>query len=188
MKRKLISVILGGLILFIWNAVSWMVFPFHGNSLKNIPENALNMQALQANMPTDGVYHYPGLAGEGSNKSLAEIETQLAEGPRISLMVYKAGASELFELHTFLLNLICNLLSVAILLLLIDRLAEKSFIKIFTSLLLIGLLIGLMSDFPQMNWYKFPLSYTLIQVFDHIIGLGLLAFLFTLYSFKSKSA
>ena len=187
MKRKLISVILGGLILFTWNAVSWMALPFHANSLKSIPDAALDTQELQSYMPEDGVYHYPGLAGEANNKSLAEIEDQLKKGPRISLMVYKTGATKLFDPNTFLLNLFFNLLSVGILLLIIDRLAEKSFRNIFTSLLLIGLLIGLMSDFPQMNWYMFPVSYTLINVFDHIMALGFLALLFSFYTFKTNS-
>ncbi|MEM8887213.1 MAG: DUF1761 family protein [Bacteroidota bacterium] len=188
MKRKLISVFLGGLILFIWNAISWMALPFHGDSLKNIPDSALNAQILQEQLPRDGVYHFPGMPGGVNKRSLQEIEEHLATGPRITLMVYKSGSSELFNPNTFLLNLIFNLLSVAILLLLLDRLADKSFKNTLTSLLLIGLLIGLMSYLPQMNWYMFPFSYTLINVFDHIIALGLLSLLFSFYTFKEKTS
>ena len=128
------------------------------------------------------------MPGEVNNKSLQEIEKQLARGPRITLMVYKSGSSELFNPNTFLINLFFNLLSVAILILLTDRLANKSFRNILSSLLLIALLIGLMSDFPQMNWYMFPLSYTLVNVFDHIIALGLLSLLFSYYTFKEQTA
>ncbi|MEL6252066.1 MAG: hypothetical protein AAFR87_08655, partial [Bacteroidota bacterium] len=120
--------------------------------------------------------------------SLTDIKEHLSKGPRITLMVYKSGSSELFDPTTFLTNLFFNLLSVAILILLTDRLTDKSFRNILSSLLLIGLLIGLMSDLPQMNWYMFPLSYTLVNVFDHIISLGLLSLLFSYYTFKEQTA
>jgi len=188
MKRKLISVFLGGLMLFMWNAISWMALPFHGDSLQNIPDSAINSKVLQEQLPADGVYHFPGMPGGVNNKSLSEIEEQLASGPRITLMVYKSGSSELFNPNTFLINLIFNLISVAILIMLLNRLAEKSFKNILTSLLMIGLLIGLMSDLPQMNWYMFPLSYTLVNVFDHIIALGLLSLLFSYYTFKKQTS
>ncbi|GEM_PF-4753532 len=41
MKKKITTLTIGTLILFVWNAVSWMVLPFHSNSLKNIPESVV---------------------------------------------------------------------------------------------------------------------------------------------------
>lgn len=188
MKRKLISVFCGTLILFIWNAISWMALPFHGNSLKNIPESAIDTEVLKEKMSEDGVYHFPGLPKEGGYQHLNSIQEQLEKGPRITLMVYKQGPTELFKPKTFIINLFFNFVSVALLLIIVERLKNKSFKKILSTLLLIALLIGFMSDFPQMNWYMFPFTYSIIEVLDHLISIGLLSLLFYFYTFKPSNS
>ncbi|WP_347924322.1 hypothetical protein [Pontimicrobium sp. SW4] len=40
-KKVLVSVILGTLLLFLWNVISWMALPFHTKTLKTIPESVI---------------------------------------------------------------------------------------------------------------------------------------------------
>ncbi len=187
MRRNLTSILVGTLILFVWNALSWMVLPFHGNSLKSIPESAINGARLQENMPEDGVYHFPGFGQDMGATEMQRLEKRLSKGPRITLMVYKAGPTRLFDPATFLTNFLFNLIAVTGLFIITSRLAKKSFSHILTTLLLLALAVSFMSDFPQMNWYLFPLSYTMTNVLDHIISMGLLGLFFYAYSFKSRS-
>ena len=101
-KTILISAIIGTLTLFIWNAISWMVLPFHSNTLKNIPEQALNTDLLKQNLQQDGVYHYPGLPENNSPEEWEMIKEKVKRGPRITLMVYKSGETSLFSPQSFL--------------------------------------------------------------------------------------
>lgn len=89
MKQKLISIVIGALILLIWNALSWMVLPFHSNTLNNIPETSFDSKLLQNSLPKNGVYHYPGLPENDSSESMQAMEAKFKEGPRITLMVFK---------------------------------------------------------------------------------------------------
>jgi MFS-type transporter involved in bile tolerance (Atg22 family) len=184
MKRKIITIAIGALILFIWNALSWMVLPFHSNTLNNIPETSIDSQLLQENLPKDGVYHYPGLPESQSTESMQAIEAKLKEGPRITLMVFKKGGTELFEAKTFAVSLLLNFLTVLVLLTIVNRMEDKSKKSVLFTTILIGLTIGLVSEFPQMNWYMFPLDYTIVNVTDHIISFFLVGLLFSFYTFK----
>lgn len=77
-----------------------------------------------------------------------------------------------------------NLSSVLVLLIIVSQIRDKSLKRILLTTTLVGLIIGLASDFPQMNWYMFPLDYTLVNVSDHVISFFLVGLLFSLYTFK----
>lgn len=183
MKRIILSITIGTVVLFIWNAISWMALPFHSNTLNNLPDAAFDTELLQENLPKDGVYHYPGIPNDNSTESFKELEMKLKEGPRITLMVVKKGASNLFEPKTFGINLIFNILTVIVTYLILTFIDHKSFKRVFLATMLIGLTVALVSDLPQMNWYMFPLEYTLTNVFDHLISFSLLGILFGRYTF-----
>ncbi|MEM9986674.1 MAG: hypothetical protein AAF804_16405, partial [Bacteroidota bacterium] len=52
--------------------------------------------------------------------------------------------------------------------------------------LLLGLAASLVSDFSLMNWYMFPLDYTLINVMDHLVGFALVAIFFHFFSVEKE--
>ena len=88
MKRKIVCLIAGTLILFVWNAISWLVLPFHSNTLNSIPDNVINTVLFKELLIKDGVYHYPGFPKEATPIALSEMEKIIETGPRITLMVY----------------------------------------------------------------------------------------------------
>ena len=88
-KKAIISIVIGTILLYVWGALSWMVLPFHGDSLHQIPEEAIEVDKLRTLMPESGVYHLPGMPEDNSAESMKKVEDQLAKGPRITMMVYK---------------------------------------------------------------------------------------------------
>ena len=76
-SRLIVTIIVSAFILFIWNSISWMILPFHSNLLLNIPEQAVDVEALKNNMPSDGVYHFPALPVDDSPLSWKELENQV---------------------------------------------------------------------------------------------------------------
>lgn len=182
--RIFFSVIFGTVILFAWNAVSWMFLPFHTNSLTNLPAAVIDTANIQQIMPYDGVFHYPGLPEDESPQSWKELEAKIQTGPRITLMVYKAGGTTLFDPKTFVISGILNLLTVILELIVLSKLQDKSFSSVWSTCVIIGAIIGLVSDFAQMNWFLFPLDYTVANVFDHLVAFTLLGIFFGVFTFK----
>lgn len=185
--RIFFSVIFGTVILFAWNAVSWMFLPFHTNSLTNLPSAVIDTANMQQIMPYDGVFHYPGLPEDESPQSWQELEAKVQTGPRITLMVYKAGGTTLFDPKNFIISGILNLLTVILVLIVLSKLQDKSFSSVWSTCVIIGAIIGLVSDFAQMNWFLFPLDYTVANVFDHLVAFTLLGSFLGVFTFKIKS-
>ncbi|KUG24787.1 hypothetical protein ASZ90_005401 [hydrocarbon metagenome] len=187
MKRKIVSLIAGALILFVWNALSWMVLPFHSNTLNSIPDNAINTELLKEHLTKDGVYHYPGFPKDDTPQALKEIENRIETGPRITLMVFKSGKTELFSAVSFLGSIAINFVTVFLLYSLIHLSRVQTTKTILLMTLFVALIIGFASDLAQMNWYLFPLSYTILNMVDHLIPFLLVGILFGKYSFKVKT-
>ncbi len=137
-------------------------------------------------MTEDGVYHYPGLPKNQTEEAYKEVEAKLAEGPRITLMVYKAGGTSFFDPMNFFWNFIFNLLTVILVFGLVRRTANRSFKGILWVTIAIGLIVALMSDLPMMNWFMFPMDYILANILDYLVMMTLLGLLFAGYTFKEK--
>ncbi|MCR9251193.1 MAG: hypothetical protein NXI20_12260 [bacterium] len=178
-KRTIISIVIGTVILFVWNAVSWMGLPFHSNTLNTLPESAINKSDMKQSMPESGVYHYPGLPD--ANNSISDIEKKLAEGPRITLMVYKNSPTKLADPVSFLGSLIINLITVIFTFLVVSRFTPGN---VLIGTVMVGVVTILVSDFSQMNWFMFPLDYTIINAIDKLVAFVLLGVLFAKYTFK----
>jgi len=58
-KKLLLGTVLGGLIVFAWGAISWMVLPWHAATLQAFTNEAAVSKVIQANAPQPGVYFLP---------------------------------------------------------------------------------------------------------------------------------
>lgn len=169
-------ILLGGIILFMWNAVSWTTLPFHGNSLNTLPDTVIDQINTDLSAGAEGVYHYPGLPDKSTD--VAGIENKLQNRPRVTLMVIKAPPSQLIDPGQYLTSFIINLMTSAMLFLILRTMAVSSRSRIFKSCVLIGLTIGIASDMAQMNWFLFSEGYSLLSLADHVVGFTLLGLLF----------
>ena len=66
----------GGVVLFVWGAVSWMVLPWHNMTLNTFTDEDKVANVLIANAPVRGIYVYPG---EAHVPGLSEDEKAKAE-------------------------------------------------------------------------------------------------------------
>ena len=55
MKKLILAIALGTLALFVWNALSWMVFKLHDSTYRNIPDSVIESSDLKAALPQRGV-------------------------------------------------------------------------------------------------------------------------------------
>jgi len=186
--RTILSLVIGTIVLFVWNAVSWMALPFHTTSLKNIPEEMINQAAFKEAMPESGVYHFPGMHASSDEEEMQKIEAVLAEGPRIPLMVYVNKSTKLFDPMTFLQSLLVNFLTVLLTYLLIARISKKDKSSILLSALGIGVVAVLVSDLSQKVWFMFPWGYTLVNAMDKVVAFSLLGLVFAFYTFRKQGA
>ena len=178
MKRFFLATFVAALALFVWNAISWMALPFHAGMLNTLPEPVAEAVKRTQSMVETGLYHYPGLDDP-------DMFQKVEEGPRIPLMMYVAEGSDAFDPMSFVKSFFFNLVSAGLLLLLLTRLADRSLKNVLVTSLIMGLLVGFMSDLPQTSWFLLPFEYALTNMLDHLVGFVLAGWVIQKLALKS---
>lgn len=171
MKKKILAVVIATLVLFLWNAISWMALPFHSQSLSTLPDRVVKFTELSSIRLEEGVYHYPGLPEDNSPEAMQRLHQKLKDGPQIPLMVFKPGPSELFNPVDFLVSLLLNLGTAGVVFIILKALKPSGLKQTITHCAMLGLLIAVMSDLALMNWYRLPWSFVWPSIADHVVGL-----------------
>lgn len=166
MKRFFLATMVAAFALFVWNAISWMALPFHSGMLNTLPEPVAETIKSTQGLNDTGLYHYPGLDDP-------DMFEKVEKGPRIPLMVYVAEGSDAFDPLSFAKSLFFNLVSAGLLLLVLSRLADQSLRNVMVTSLIMGLLVGFMSDLPQTSWFLLPFEYAITNMVDHLVGFAL---------------
>src|SRR5881397_2201976 len=89
LKSLSIGGLIGGLVLFAWGVVSWMLLPWHLATLEKFKDEAKVAQALTANATKSGVYllpnvhkHEPGMPEAKAKKAEAKGKKAEAKGKK----------------------------------------------------------------------------------------------------------
>ena len=124
-----------------------------------------------------GLYHYPGLGDP-------EMVVKVTEGPRIPLMVFKSEGTSVFNPMDFVMSLLLNLATAALLFFVLKSLTSPSLYNVLLVSAAIGLLTGALSDFPLIIWYLFPIEHAIINLMDHMISLLLAGWIIKSFALK----
>lgn len=172
--KKIKAVAYAALILTFWNAFSWTVLPFHGQSLTNLDEQLMPIKTMQEKM-TGGVYHYPGLPADNTGPGWSAIEEKSQRGPRVTLMVYHPEGSPVFDVGSLALSVVFNILAGLLIATLVDT--GKSWPSTFVKVISMGGIACLAKTLPFLVWYKFPFSFIILEIVDIAVGFSLVGIL-----------
>lgn len=174
MNKVILGGILGGLAVFAWGMVSWMVLPFHHQTLNSFDHEALVQEAILASAPKAGVYVLPGMGD--SNLSRAEKKAlmkqkhaQMEKGPFVFAVVNPGGVGPMTK-H-MVQGFVIQVLGACLITGLLVRCKTKSTYAgrlSFVALFALGAVI--LSVLPNWNWWGFSVPYTLLESADLLIG------------------
>lgn len=170
MKKVLLPGILGGIAVFIWSFISHMVLPIGEMGVKTVTANDdAIISTMKSNMTEPGFYMLPGI-----DMKTASAEQQTAwqakwqAGPT-AIVVYSPNGSEAMSagqlLRQLSFQILCGLLAAFIISATAGSIVTRAVMVMF-----MGLFAWLTVNVPQWNWYGFPVSFTLGQGIDHVIG------------------
>jgi|HubBroStandDraft_1064217.scaffolds.fasta_scaffold00003_211 hypothetical protein len=171
-KRILLAGVLGGFALFMWGGLSHMVLGLGMVGIQNLPQPQPVMDSLKASVPQSGFYFFPPADAAG------KVAPDRAGGP-YGIMIYQsagAGAPMTGQMiKECALDIVMALFAAFVLTLasgITGYVARVGFVT------LLGLMVGLMTNVQYLNWYGFPLNYTVVAVIEDIVGfliVGLIA-------------
>ena len=168
--RLVTAAILGGIVFFVWGAISHMVLPLGEMGLKALPNEEPVLLVLRQAVPEPGLYFFPGM--DMSHKATPEEEkawnARYAAGP-IGLLLFHPTGEEPLSPKRFLLEFATDFLA---------ALAGAALLMMsapgFVRRLYFGFFLGFAAWFtlsvPQWNWYGFPSDFVFAEGVDVIVG------------------
>jgi len=155
--------IIGGVLVFIWMAVSWMFIPWHKATVNQF-ENPIEVASVvKKNAPFAGVYVYP-MNYENNDSSMSH-----SGEPLIFLSVSYMKDSGMNPM-TFLYSLLTQILGAAILSIMMYMAAHQTYFAKLVFAILFGFGIGVLGNFPAWNWMGFPTNWVWVEIADLTIG------------------
>jgi hypothetical protein len=175
LKSIFLGGLIGGLVLFAWGVVSWMLLPWHLATLEKFTDEATVAQALAANAPKSAVYilpnahkYEPGMTEEQRKMAEAEGMKRMMQGPVMFAALRPQGASGMgsalpVQLFTGIMAAILAtwLLAQATLL---DYWQRVGFV------VMLALTAGVVCHIPYWNWWGFSASYTAVTFADLLVS------------------
>lgn len=171
MKKWLIGSLVGAILIFLWQFLSWTVLNLHQNAARYHPEQQSIVDFLSSKITEDGAYMLP-TAPPGTPMSEHENLMKQAEGkPWASVIYHKSLKTDM--VRPMIRGFLVDIALVILLIFMITRAGIPAFGKVVGASLAAGFFAFLLHPYTGHNWFALPLDMILPDFYDAIIGWGL---------------
>ena len=156
---------LGGIAMFIWSGIAQMVLPLGEAGVQQIANEPPLLSSMQTTLNAPGLYMFPNMPGDMDQ---AKYQKMVESGPSGMLIYFPKrdfsfGRSLGFEFFTELAQA-----QIAVYLLSLTNAHAFAGRLVFYALL--GLIAAIATNLSYLNWYGFPVTYTLAYMFTGWMG------------------
>jgi hypothetical protein len=169
MKRTLVAVLVGAIIVFGWQALSWMLLPFHNDAYKYSANEQTVLSNLSSSFTEEGTYMLPGIKPGVSQDEQAKMWEANKGKPWAMVTYHPAYSGDMVSqmVRGFLIALV----SVWIVCWLLKGI--NGFTNIFFRSLMIGFFAWLFVHYNNHNWFQAPWSVITSELIDCLAAWGL---------------
>ncbi len=169
--------LLGGAVVFVWTAISWMALPWHMQSFSTLTDETAVLKAVKKAAPATGLYlvpnpHPAGAAGTPEDHKAVEARAVdlIKEGPSGMFMI-RAEGHDPMDMKTGMIRAFLNQAAVAALFTWILLVGGAAGFWRRVSIVFVGGVAGaLIGHLPYWNWWGFPANYTCVMITETAIG------------------
>lgn len=172
MKKNIISTFVVTLILFGWQAISWMATPIHNDALKYTTTEDAILSALSSNLSEPGLYSLPG-------HDMSKEKTQEEREADYKSMLNKPWALVIYNdsfkgmnAGNMIAGLLANLVAAILVVFFLNmgKAEEKSFGGILAMVMTLPFICIFQAVIENMIWWEFPWHFVKGTVMDLIIA------------------
>jgi len=184
MKKILIGAIVGGILLFVTQTLSWTILNLHRNANQYTPKQTEILNYLSSQFTEDGQFFLPNYPESVSMEESMNLMKN-AEGKPWAIVTYHKEMNANMTMN-MIRGLLVDILAVGLLCWMLVRLNLPTFQTIFLCALFTGLIVFLNAPYTQHIWYQsFDLYAHLI---DALFGWGLVGLWLGYYLSKRTKA
>jgi hypothetical protein len=151
MKKLLIGALVGGILLFFWQFLSWSVLGIHNSMQSHTPKQTEILKYLDENLE-EGFYYMPTLPEGHSNEDLQKLMTDSMGKPWAQVYIHKSMDMNMVSnlLRGFIVALLSSLLITWVLM----KIGKTNLIEIVLCCLAIGIASYLTTSYAVSIWYS----------------------------------
>jgi hypothetical protein len=170
MRRRVMAAIAGGIVVFLWSALSHMALPLGTAGIRSIPNEERVAQAIRGTITEGGLYFFPGF--DASHKMTPEEQKAWTEkyrrGPS-GILVVEPGGRDPMSPTQLVMELLADILAAGVAVVVLSGLGG-SFTARAGAVGLLGVFEWLDVNVSYWNWYKFPAAYTAAALIEQVVG------------------
>ena len=167
--RIIVAAIVGGLVVFIWSAVSHIVTPLGGMGLSTLPDEARQLESFRS-IPASGMYFFPGIDMKkmSTPEQQKAFDQKMQTGPS-GLLIITKGPGEAMSPRQLGSELATNIIAALIAAILVSMMVGAYLKRAFAVALLGAFsIISLLASY--WIWYGFPGAYIAGEAITEIVG------------------
>lgn len=168
MKKWLIGSLVGAILLFIWQFISWAASGMHDNEYKYHPKQEQIISALSSYLKEDGQYMIPRDNPETSNEDRQEARKAMA-GKSYAIIQYK----DKFEMEMatpMIRSFITDVLIVLLLIFIVGRRTYVSMGSVWATVMAVGLVAWFWHPYTENIWFQTPTEIIMNALVDWLIA------------------
>ncbi len=169
--------VIGGVIIFLWGMLAWIVFPWQSQVLKKFNNEQMVYDVIKENMTESGVYVLPnmytyasGMDQQQLNKEAVDQNKMMLAGPVMFAAVTQEGVSDKMTIGSFIVYLIIQIVGVTAAVWLLSKTMIRGFKHQVLFFTCFGALIGLLGILPLWTWWGFSIAYVFTCWIQLVIG------------------
>lgn len=171
MKKAIIGAVVGGLILFLWQFLSWGAINLHEAQQRYTPKQDTIMNYLKSQFTEEGAYMMP-IPAPGSSHEAMEKQMKDAEGKPWAQVIFHKSMAGMNQMYMNMgRGLLVDIFIVWLLCWLLGKIPKPSFSTILLSCIVIGLIVFLNAPYTMHIWFgSFDL---MIHFLDALVSWGI---------------
>nr|NGX45764.1 hypothetical protein [Chlamydiota bacterium] len=157
--------IVGGVVVFIWYMISWLVLPWHTATLDTFENESAVVSALLANAPKDGIYVIPDISKDKkaepqpSDNEWNGYQQPTATTPFVFANIVRSAPGKEAMTKSIVIGVIAQMVGAFIVTWLLLKTKAMKYGRRVCFVTVVGLFLGLMSALPMWNWWAFPAGF-----------------------------
>jgi hypothetical protein len=161
MLRILIAGLLGGIAMYVWSSVAHVATPLGTMGVSTLPNESVTVDNLASSIgDKGGLFLFPM-----NNNATASV----AAAPG-GFLVYNPKSPMSMQPSNLVVEFVTELVEAVLAAWLLAQTALTGFVPRVGFVTVVGVVGAIVTNVPYWNWYAFPLSYALAQMFVTVVA------------------
>ena len=171
MKNRIIASLVGGIIIFIWQFLSWTISGIHDGAAKYHPQQNEIMNALSTHFTETGMYMLPTTSPDASREDQEKMMKDMEGKPYASVLYVKTYESNMAR--QMIRGFLIDVFLVFLLIYMLTRAGVPTLVRWIAGSVAAGLFTWLWGPYTAHNWFLMPWDAISGHLVDAIVAWGL---------------